>query len=201
MRDLLNSQTLRVDTTPDVMLTLGGLGMARQTCGNALSRICVAGGLLLAPGNFAWGEVNVRRPVVIDATLDADSGLHGQLVDANGAALRERDIVLLARGRVVARSGTDERGEFVMGNVAGGVYVLTDGVGALGIRVWNPKTAPPQARKRVLLVSEGIAARGQRPGGLERGFLSDASAAQYLAIGLGAAGIGALVADDSPSSP
>lgn len=97
----------------------------------------------------------------VDVAL-ADGGLFvGQIVDAQGAAQAESEVVVLYQGKEVVRTTTDERGVFAAKGLRGGQYeVMTDGCAA-PCRLWTAQTAPPAARPAALIVTNVDVVNGQ----------------------------------------
>jgi hypothetical protein len=97
----------------------------------------------------------------VDLALAADGVLQGQLVDGNGAALAQRQVVIWSNGQQVAQATTQADGAFFVRGLRGGVHVLTtDQVGTV-CRFWSEGTAPPIAARQLLVTDDATVARGQ----------------------------------------
>ena len=99
-------------------------------------------------------------PFVVDVRLGKGGQFGGRVVDAHGSALPQTDVVLKRSGRVVS-TRTNERGEFVVRGIQGGVYQVVAGQGSQMVRLWAAGSAPPAARPEVLLVSIDPVVLGQ----------------------------------------
>ncbi len=98
---------------------------------------------------------------VLDIELGPGGILAGLTVDQQGQPLKGNVVVLAQDGKVVAKTLSDDHGQFRFEQLRGGVYGLETGqVGQL-CRLWMQNTAPPAAKSRLLVVADGQIARGQ----------------------------------------
>jgi hypothetical protein len=97
---------------------------------------------------------------VQDVVLTAEGQLEGRVVRAAGAGMPAVTVVVRAGQQQVARLTTDPEGRFATAGLAGGLYLLATPDTAQTVRVWQPGTAPPQARRAALIVT-GPTVRGQ----------------------------------------
>jgi hypothetical protein len=89
---------------------------------------------------------------VADVALSAEGDLAG-VVTSNGKAPVDGALVTLSKqGQVVAKTTTNEQGEFSLVGVKGGVYELKAGPSTKLVRVWNEKSAPPSAADHATMV-------------------------------------------------
>jgi hypothetical protein len=115
--------------------------------------------MLFAPAAMAAPATHAIAPC--DVALSDGGTLVGQLVDAQGAPLANAPVALLVGGKEVVRGTTNERGEFTVTGLKGGVYEVA-APGYQGIyRLWAPRTAPPAANQGMLMVAQGDFVRGQ----------------------------------------
>lgn len=98
---------------------------------------------------------------ISDAALQNGGTLHGQLVDQEGLPQKGVDVVLRHDLRVVAVTKTDSLGRFAITGLRAGVYQVVTTRGSHVYRLWAPKTAPPAAQQRILLVTASEIVRGQ----------------------------------------
>jgi hypothetical protein len=103
--------------------------------------------LAAAPGH------RLDQPLVADIALAEGGVLAGRVVTAEGVAVPQAPVAVLADGREVIRLAAAEDGSFAVGGLQGGVYeVAAPGQHAV-YRLWAPGTAPPAAGQSVTLVS------------------------------------------------
>ncbi len=166
--------------------------------------IAVCLGLVLPVSVSRGGEVRKRAGrtsvEVADVVLDARGGLHGVVVDVQGAPVSAAKVVLVQQKREVGRVQADRFGRFCLSGLRGGVYVLQSGGQARFVRAWTNKKAPPKAKRAALIVAGDGVVRGQMP--LEQFFASDG----VVIAGLVAALIAIPIVvsnqgDSSPASP
>ena len=98
--------------------------------------------------------------IISDVALESGGVLRGQVVNAEGAAEAGLEVIIEARGQQIARTTTDEQGNFAVSKLRGGTYGVRVGEQVAACRVWAPNTAPPSASPGLLLVT-GTATRGQ----------------------------------------
>jgi hypothetical protein len=133
-----------------------------------VSRVCVGlatlGLVVPSPGLVNGAEKQVAsRPAtsIVDVSLVAGGVLQGQVVTAQGQPMANAPVVLHQGKNEVAKTSTDGKGEFRLGGLQGGVYVVsTDGAAGI-VRAWAPRTAPPSSVHAVLLVPQEGTARAQ----------------------------------------
>lgn len=108
----------------------------------------------------AFAVPSVTRPS--DIALHDNDTIHGQVVDAQGAALA-KELVTIYRGEEeIAQTQTDSTGKFSVAGMKGGVYQVA-AAGHQGVyRLWAPRTAPPAAQQGLMVVSQGNVVRGQQ---------------------------------------
>jgi hypothetical protein len=109
---------------------------------------------------------------ISDVALSEGSVLRGQVVDPQGAPLRNQPVAVRQLERTVATTRTDLDGRFSVSGLPGGVYqiITPDGFGVF--RLWAPRTAPPAAQQAALIVAGQQMVRGQAPGGPVRAFFT-----------------------------
>jgi hypothetical protein len=118
---------------------------------------------VLAAQPRAQEGVQPNRAHIMDIEL-ADGGiLSGALVDSNGAAVAGSEVSIRHQGSSVATVETDERGQFQVCALRGGVYEIRTDHGGGIVRAWAPQTAPPSALEGIVLVARRNVVRGQQP--------------------------------------
>ncbi len=159
--------------------------------------------MLLSPA-LASAEVAIAPS---DVVMQAGNVLVGQVVDAQGKTQPMALVTLASHEGEIARVHTDQKGNFSVPNLRGGVYSVASRGQEGTYRVWAPNTAPPVAKQGVTMVVGQDVVRGQygnTPGPFT-------SAAQWCADHpiMCAAAIGAAIAipiavaddDDAPAEP
>ena len=133
-------------------------------------RICVTLALILVPQVISAGEQHrvTRLPgvansqsVVTDVALQDGGVLKGQLVDSSGAPHTNMQVVLAKNGKLVETAKSNQNGQFVVTNMKAGVYQINTPQSSGVFRVWAPRTAPPNSKAGVLMISGGDVVRGQ----------------------------------------
>ncbi len=133
-------------------------------------RICVALALILVPQAIGAGEQHrvTRLPgvansqaVVTDVALQDGGVLKGQLVDSSGAPHTNMQVVLAKNGKLVETAKSNQNGQFVVTNMKAGIYQISTPHSSGIFRVWAPRTAPPNSKAGVLMISDGDVVRGQ----------------------------------------
>jgi hypothetical protein len=98
-----------------------------------------------------------------DVALDSANSLHGEVRDEQGQPQVDTDVLLWQEAAAVKRTRTDRQGHFVFPHLTGGAYRILTPTASTACRAWTLQAAPPQARRRLLLVSDAGLARGQQP--------------------------------------
>lgn len=108
-----------------------------------------------------------RALAVQDAVLSKSGALHGRVYNAQGKPQSGLDVLVVASRGEAVRSRTNERGEFAVGGLKGGVYTIAAGHGVRTVRAWADGTAPRAAERQVMIVSDPRVVLGQyEPGTL-----------------------------------
>ena len=104
----------------------------------------------------------VTRSAVIDVELRPGGVLRGVAVDENGHF--QAGIAISARrsDAQITQVTTDKAGRFEISGLHGGVYQIVVDGSQRNCRVWQAGTAPPTARRDLLLVTGIPVERGQR---------------------------------------
>jgi hypothetical protein len=133
--------------------------LRKSLLGRVATAIAGLGLLLPAGVNAAEAPVTAAvRQVGTDVTLQ-NGHFHGQFVNAQGGAVAGATVVVRQRGVEVARTVTNEQGQFAAA-LQPGLYEVTVGSQTDTVRVWDAQVAPPAARGSALFVA-GDQSRGQ----------------------------------------
>ena len=131
--------------------------------------VCIC---LLIPGSWAFaenlqtpgGEASSLRkqPLMLDVALGERGTLLGYVVDGKGVRQSSERLVVRRSGEELAAVVTDAEGRFLVSGLGGGVVELEVSGRTTVCRVWYPGTAPPAAKKAVLIVTDDAVRLGQR---------------------------------------
>lgn len=136
-------------------------------CSQLLVWTAVIGVLMPATSAVAAEPQATAPDIIQDAELARSGVLRGRVYNAQGAALDGVDVTVLSTDSKAVLSRTNDRGEFFVGGLKGGVYQVVAGQGSQVIRAWSEGTAPPTAQQQILVVSDPRVAVGQwEPGTL-----------------------------------
>lgn len=105
--------------------------------------------------------VSAPAPAIKDIALGKGGLLAGRVVNSQGEALEGTEVVLLRGEKEVARTVTNDKGQFAVTSLKGGVYQMAAGPVSETCRLWSERTAPPSAEQAALVVVEDEAVRGQ----------------------------------------
>ena len=120
-------------------------------------------GFCLPHTAFAAERPSGQMPGVIDVALSNGGRLDGQVVNAQGTALKNVTVSVRRQGQEVAKTRTDDRGYFAVRGLRSGMYQVVAAKGYGMYRLWAPGLAPPSSQKGVLVVAGGNRVRGQGP--------------------------------------
>ena len=105
----------------------------------------------------------VTRPsntTVSDVALAKSGTLRGQVVDTDGQPIHGSKVEIRTGIQLIATSTTNDRGEFVVTGLRGGVYHLSTAQGETTVRAWAEGTAPPATQQGILVVDGDSTVRG-----------------------------------------
>jgi len=102
-------------------------------------------------------------PHIMDVELAAGGTLSGALVDSNGAPVPGSMVSIRHQGGPDTAVETNDRGQFQVPGLRGGVYEIHTVHGGGIVRAWAPRTAPPSALEGIVLVARRNVVRGQQP--------------------------------------
>ena len=101
------------------------------------------------------------RSIVSDIQLGQDGTFHGQIVNRQGHPVANQQVTLKQGEATIAHAKTDGQGNFTIGDLNSGVYILQTANSTSIHRLWAPHVAPPAAHPGVMVVSDSQAVRGQ----------------------------------------
>lgn len=153
--------------------------------------------LFVLPANVIAGPTTQAqaKPKLRNVELSQDGGVHGRVLDVHGRPVAGADVQILTKhSKKTAK--TNEKGQFILTGLKGGVCVVQVGEANYGARLWKQGTAPPKSLKQFSVVNDpNFVVRGQD------GMLFGLTSAQLLGLALVAGGIVAIAiaADDDAS--
>lgn len=135
------------------------------------------------------GKTTVRPiliPKVTDVTLGDGGKLEGRFVDSQGKAIDAAPVMVVHKGKEVARTMTDADGRFVIKNLRTGDHAICSAQYVQQARLWTEKNAPPSSKTESVIVAKEGVVRGQDGCCLGMG-------PDFLTLGIVALGVGAIV--------
>lgn len=100
-------------------------------------------------------------PEVLDVALARGGLLQGQVIDAEGAAMKAVPVSVWFENQQVATAVSDDNGQFSVSGLRGGVHQVAAGQGAGVYRLWTAEAAPPTAKPGTVSVPGQSIVRGQ----------------------------------------
>lgn len=105
-----------------------------------------------------------------DASLQPGGVLVVHVVDSRGLPRPGTQVSLSQSNRKLAAGVTGQSGSFSVKGLPGGTYEISAGQTRAVYRLWAPRTAPPAARSKVVLVADANPVRGQCDAGGPLGY-------------------------------
>lgn len=120
-------------------------------------------GMTIPQGALVAAEKSeqVQASRMLDVKLTEGGKLSGQLVDAQGNALKGANVTVRFHNQVVAVAKTNNAGRIAVTGLMGGTHQIETEHGRINARLWTAKTAPPSAKPNALIVSEKNVIRAQ----------------------------------------
>ena len=112
--------------------------------------------------------------------------LEGRFVDSQGKAIDAAPVMVVHKGKEVARTMTDADGRFVIKNLRTGDHAICSAQYVQQARLWTEKNAPPSSKTESVIVAKEGVVRGQDGCCLGMG-------PDFLTLGIVALGVGAIV--------
>jgi hypothetical protein len=133
----------------------------------AVGLSCV--GILLPSSEVVASELAKQVPVqklekrlaIADVALTDGGTFCGRVIDRTGKTRGGIPITLKGSQTNPIQATTDDSGRFTINSTSGGIYRVRAERGECLVRLWSGKTAPPNARKSLILVAPGPVVRGQ----------------------------------------
>lgn len=154
-----------------------------------ISMLASQSGLQAAGANPKAGKTAMQPiliPNVTDVTLGKGGTLTGKFVDNQGKAINAAPVMIVHKGKEVARTMTDAEGRYVIKNLRAGDHAICSAQYVQQARFWTEKNAPPSAKTESVIVAREGVVRGQDGCCLGMG-------PDFLTLGLVALGVGAIV--------
>ena len=110
--------------------------------------------------NQAFAQTQKSKPVrprTADCKLASDGSLSGQLVGTDGKPIRDAQLVLAAKKKIVATAKSSQNGTFRFTKAPTGALGIYFGNESRLVRVWSAQTSPPSAKDKLLVVSGNVA--------------------------------------------
>ena len=107
----------------------------------------------------AGGTQRKTSTQIRDVKLDSGK-LNGQIVNAQGIAIPNVDVIVAREGKILGTAITNGAGIFEVSGVRSGILQVATAESHVVCRAWPERIAPPSARSGILLVN-GSVIRGQ----------------------------------------
>jgi hypothetical protein len=137
------------------------------------------------------------KPKLRNVELGRNGEVHGRVLDIHGRPVVDAPVEISTKsGKKSVR--TNNKGQFKLDGLKGGVCVVLVGQANYGARLWAQGTAPPKSLKQFSVINDpNFVVRAN-----DNGLLFGLTPAQLLGLGLVAGGIAAIAftaADDDAS--
>ncbi len=181
------------DLWKSALIVLGAVGTVVPTSVVSAADRSGSPTVSTSTANHSPSTASKRAAVKIaDVSLGKKGELTGVVVNEQGKAVT-RSTVVIKRGRkAVAKTTTNDAGQFRVEGLRGGVYQIVHAEGVSVFRVWVNGTAPKSAKTNALIVVGRRMVRGQSEVGpldfMQPGTLA-ATAAGITGVTLGVIGI------------
>ena len=117
--------------------------------------------IVLAGDVSAPKAAKQTKDAILDVSLDKDGSLSGYVVDAQGKP-QANEVVRVMQGRTeIAKATTNDKGQFEVKGLRGGVYGIVSAKGTTGYRVWTSNAAPKTAKQFAVVVKDTQLVRAQ----------------------------------------
>ena len=126
---------------------------------NAAPIVLACWGMLVPTAEIRAEEA--AKTTISDIALGDGGVARGIVVDGQGRPVDGASVSIKTDAKVVATVVTDDKGEFSVREIRGGVHEVHAPQGAAVFRFWTAKAAPPAAKNRITIVSDAKAVRGQ----------------------------------------
>lgn len=100
-------------------------------------------------GDKATGQDTTAKAIVPDILLSKEGSLRGSLIDGARKPLMNTAVVLKQKGKLVASTRTNHRGEYTFANLRSGTFQVEIEKQVVSIRTWAPAAAPAKTLKQL----------------------------------------------------
>lgn len=124
--------------------------------------VCLAvAGMFVFASLAGAAEKPLVVPVAVDVALAEGGLLRGQVLDAQGAPLKNSPVSIWHENHQVAATVSDGQGQFSVMGLRGGVHRVVAGEQQAVYRLWTAEAAPPAARPGTVVIGGTSVIRGQ----------------------------------------
>lgn len=131
----------------------------RMPIGNWFAALAIVG--MVVPPATAEVATQTKAPGVVDVRLTAEGDFVGAIVGDDGAPSANRPVQVLYGSRVIAEVRTDANGRYSVEGLRSGLHVIKTVNNQQVCRFWSATSAPPAARRGLLMRSSDTIVRGQ----------------------------------------
>jgi len=121
-------------------------------------------------------SATIAGPAISDVILQDSGVISGRIVDGNGNGQGAHPVTIRYGTYEIAQTTTARDGSFHIAGLRAGIHQVITPTSSRIFRFWTSAAAPPQARSRVLMTTDGRLIRGsQEPGSFLGSFLETTS--------------------------
>ena len=127
----------------------------------ALVTVCSWGTLVIGQATAEdKSVVPSAQKKIVDLAL-SNGATTGIVVDDQGSPVKGAKVEVKYQGKSIAKVVSNDKGEFQVRKLRGGIHTIHSGGGVAVARLWSAATAPPAAKARLTVVSQARLIRGQ----------------------------------------
>jgi hypothetical protein len=169
----------------------------RFTC-LILAGLLTVGSPLMAGEPAAIGVAPEARSS--DVALSDGGLLRGTVLNTEAQPVPGVEVNVLHNQKVVAKTLSNEKGEFTIKGLHNGAHVIHAGNTNQIVRFWGTAAAPPAAVENLAVIVDEEAVRGQSGGGVVGGFIGSNLGGLLLIGGATAVTLGTTLGDQNVNS-